>query len=342
MTLSDDMDESESTGDERGDLAPGASPQVDGSGTAEGLGTKATRGYLWANVGILSRFGVALVLASLLARELDKVEYSVMVAVTVVTLYTDTALDLGMGAALIYEQEDGRSRRVDIAFTANIAFAVLLGIASVAAAPVIAALFNLDDYVAVFMVIGPLIVITGLNTVPWALLTRDLDFRPRTYTELARDGSRLVVTIVMVMMLDMGIWGCGLGLPDLTSRVDRRHLGVDEVPTGPRLGGAGCQGAVRIRLAYGGEPVPRVACSQRRLLHRRQPDLLVGSVLPGLPLTRDRHGWSAQRHVGGAVPHVQQDSIQRPRGPLQCHVPGPGPRCAVLDSCGSGPGADRP
>lgn len=205
--MSDDMDESESTGDERGDLAPGASPQVDGSGTAEGLGTKATRGYLWANVGILSRFGVALVLASLLARELDKVEYSVMVAVTVVTLYTDTALDLGMGAALIYEQEDGRSRRVDIAFTANIAFAVLLGIASVAAAPVIAALFNLDDYVAVFMVIGPLIVITGLNTVPWALLTRDLDFRPRTYTELARDGSRLVVTIVMVMMLDMGIWG---------------------------------------------------------------------------------------------------------------------------------------
>ena len=116
------------------DPAPGQAQE----GT-EGLGTKATRGYLWANVGLLSRFGAALVLASLLARELDQVEYSVMVALTVVMLYTDTALDLGMGAALIYEQEGGRSRRVNIAFTANIAFAVLLGIwPRSAAAPLIA------------------------------------------------------------------------------------------------------------------------------------------------------------------------------------------------------------
>jgi O-antigen/teichoic acid export membrane protein len=173
----------------------------------EGLGTKATRGYLWANVGLLSRFGAALVLASLLARELDQVEYSVMVALTVVMLYTDTALDVGMGAALIYEQEDGRSRRVNIAFTANITLAVLLGVAAVVAAPFIAGVFNLGAYVSVFMMLGPLIVVTGLNTVPWALFTRDLDFRPRAYTELARDGSRTAVTVVMVMLLDMGIWG---------------------------------------------------------------------------------------------------------------------------------------
>lgn len=173
----------------------------------EGLGTKATRGYLWANVGLLSRFGAALVLASLLARELDPVEYSVMVALTVVMLYADTALDVGMGAALIYEQEGGHSRRVDIAFTANIAFAVLLGFVAVGLAPLIAGVFNLSDYVSVFAILGPLIVITGLNTVPWALFTRDLDFRPRAYTELARDGSRTAVTIILVMVLDMGIWG---------------------------------------------------------------------------------------------------------------------------------------
>lgn len=186
---------------EPGDPAPGQPQET------KGLGTRATRGYLWANVGLLSRFGAALVLASVLARQLDQVEYSVMVALTVVMLYTDTALDVGMGAALIYEQEEGHSRRVDIAFTANIAFAVLLGILAVGAAPLIAAVFNLGDYVSVFMMLGPLIVISGLNTVPWALFTRDLNFRPRAYTELARDGSRLLVTIVMVTVLDMGIWG---------------------------------------------------------------------------------------------------------------------------------------
>lgn len=216
MTLSDDADPPARTGAERGDPAEGPS-QDTGAPVAEDLGTKATRGFLWANVGILSRFGVALVLASLLARDLSPVEYSVMVAITVVTLYTDTALDLGMGAALIYEQEAGRSRRVNIAFTANVAFALLLGVASVGAAPLIASIFNLGDYTGVFMMVGPLIVITGLNTIPWAVLTRDLDFRPRTYTELARDGSRLLVTVVMVMVLDMGIWGVVWGF--LFSRV---------------------------------------------------------------------------------------------------------------------------
>lgn len=195
------MDPTGRNGGEPGDPASARPPET------EGLGTRATRGYLWANVGILSRFGAALVLASLLARELDPVEYSVMVAFTVVMLYSDTALDLGMGAALIYEQEAGHSRRVDIAFTANIAFVVVLGVAVTAAAPLIAGVFNLGAYVSVFMVLGPLIVVTGLNTVPWALFTRDLDFRPRTYTELARDGSRLVVTIVLVMVFGMGIWG---------------------------------------------------------------------------------------------------------------------------------------
>lgn len=199
--MSEEMDPTARTGGDSDDHAP-AAQQADA-----GLGTKATRGYLWANVGLLSRFGAALVLASLLARALTKEEYSVMVALTVVMLYSDTALDLGMGAALIYEQEKGRSRRVDIAFTANVAFAVLLGILAVGAAPLIAGVFNLGDYVSVFMMLGPLIIISGLNTIPWALLTRDLDFKPRAYTELARDGSRTAITIVMVMVMDMGIWG---------------------------------------------------------------------------------------------------------------------------------------
>lgn len=210
--LTEDVDPSEEQADpvvSGGPAAPGG-PVVPGSpdtSAEPGLGTTATRGYLWANLGLLSRFGVALVLASVLARALDPVEYSVMVALTVVMLYADTALDLGMGAALIYEQEEGRSRRVDIANTANIAFAFLLGALAVALAPVLAAVFNLGGYVEVFMVMGPLIVITGFNTVPWALFTRDLDFRPRAYTELARDGSRLVLTILLVIWIDMGIWG---------------------------------------------------------------------------------------------------------------------------------------
>ncbi|MCB0951694.1 MAG: oligosaccharide flippase family protein, partial [Microthrixaceae bacterium] len=164
----------------------------------EDLGTAATRGYLWANVGLLSRFGVAFVLASVLARSLSKSDYDAMVALTVVMLYADTTLDLGMGASLIYEQETGRSRRVNVAFTANVALALVLAVAAVGLAPVLGAVFNLADYVGVFMIMGPIIVISGLNTVPWALLNRDLSFRPRAVSELLRDGTRLVLTLILV------------------------------------------------------------------------------------------------------------------------------------------------
>lgn len=174
---------------------------------AQSLGTTATRGYLWANLGLLTRFGVALVLASVLARSLSSEEYSAMVALTVVMLYTDTALDLGMGASLIYEQERGHSHRVHVAFTANSAFGVVLAVVAVLLSPLIAGLFGLEQYVPVFMMLGPLIVLTGLNTVPWALFTRDLAFKPRAFTELFRDGSRLVVTVLLVVVADMGIWG---------------------------------------------------------------------------------------------------------------------------------------
>ena len=173
----------------------------------EDLGTAATRGYLWANVGLLSRFGVAFVLASVLARSLSKSDYDAMVALTVVMLYADTTLDLGMGASLIYEQETGRSRRVNVAFTANVALALVLAVAAVGLAPVLGAVFNLADYVGVFMIMGPIIVISGLNTVPWALLNRDLSFRPRAVSELLRDGTRLVLTLILVLHYDLGIWG---------------------------------------------------------------------------------------------------------------------------------------
>ena len=193
-------------GQDAGRHGPGEEELREEGPGGEGLGTTATRGFLWANVGLLSRFGVALVLASLLARQLTPDEYSAMVALTVVMLYADTALDLGMGASLVYEQEEGQSRRVDVAFTANVAFSAVLGLIVFLAAPLIASLFNLEQYLDVFRFLGPLIVISGLNTVPWALLMREMAFKPRSLTEIARDGTRLVVTIVLVFG-GMGIWG---------------------------------------------------------------------------------------------------------------------------------------
>jgi PST family polysaccharide transporter len=176
----------------------------------QSLGTKAARGFLWANVGIWTRYMSALVLAAVLARQLTDGEYRAMAMLTVILLYFDTALDLGMGAALVYEQESGLTRRVRVAFTANFALAVVLAVLAVVLAPAIAGFFDLEQFTAEFRAIGLIILVSGLVTVPWALFVREMAFRQRAYTEVARDVTRFGVTIALVLA-GFGAWGIVLG-----------------------------------------------------------------------------------------------------------------------------------
>ncbi len=185
-------------------------PSEEDGGSDQSLGTKATRGFLWANFGVFTRYGTALVLAALLARSLSTSEYSAMAIMTVVLLYFDTALDLGMGAALVYEQESGITERVKVAFSANVVLGMVLSAVAVVAAPLVTSFFSLEEYTAEFRAIGLVIFISGFATVPWSLFLRDMEFRDRAYVEVARDLTRFVVTIGLVVG-GFGLWGVVLG-----------------------------------------------------------------------------------------------------------------------------------
>ncbi|MFM7069081.1 MAG: oligosaccharide flippase family protein [Actinomycetes bacterium] len=175
------------------------------------LGTTAARGFLWANVGIVVRYGSGLVLAAVLARTLNPAAYAVMVTLMIVTFYFDNALDLGMGAALVYEQETGISRRVQVAFTANVALAAILAAAAFVAAPLLTSYFKLDGATPIFRCLAIVVLLSGLTTVPWALFTREMDFRTRSGVEVCRDATRLVVTIGLVVA-GVKSWAVILGL----------------------------------------------------------------------------------------------------------------------------------
>ena len=115
-----------SEGEQPSDPATAGSEGPDGDAPTQSVGTAASRGFLWANVGVLTRYASALVLAAVMARVLDPTEYAVMVTLMVVTYYFDNALDLGMGAALDYEQETGITRRLQVAFTATLGMTLVL------------------------------------------------------------------------------------------------------------------------------------------------------------------------------------------------------------------------
>lgn len=184
--------------------------QRGGSG-GQSLGTTASRGFLWANVGIFTRYAAALVLAAVLARVLTTTDYAVMVTLMLITFYFDNALDLGMGAALVYEQEEGVSRRVQVAFTANVGLGLVLAAVAVLVAPVIGAFFRQQDFVGLFRCLAVVIVLSALNTVPWSLFMRNMDFRRRAVVEVSRDLTRVGVTIALAAA-GWGAWGVMVGL----------------------------------------------------------------------------------------------------------------------------------
>ena len=190
---------------------PGELRSRSGGNDGKSLGTTASRGFLWANVGIFTRYVLAIVLAAVLARVLPTADYAVMVTLLLLVFYFDNALDLGMGAALVYEQEEGLSRRVQVAFSANVVLGVVLGLLALAIAPVIGWYFQAEDFVPVFRLFAVVVVLSALNTVPWSLFMRDMDFRRRSGVEVTRDVTRTVLTIVLAVR-GLGAWSVVIGL----------------------------------------------------------------------------------------------------------------------------------
>ncbi len=177
----------------------------------QSVGTAASRGFLWANVGVATRYVSALVLAAVLARVLEPTEYAVMVTLMVLTYYLDNALDMGLGAALVYEQEEGITRRVQVAFTATLGITFVLATLTLLAAPVVTSYFKLPGYTTLFRCLAVIVVMSGCTAIPWSLFVRSMDFRSRAVVEVVRDMTRFVLTLSLALA-GFGAWAVLIGL----------------------------------------------------------------------------------------------------------------------------------
>ncbi len=188
-----------------------------GAGTAGGAGPQrrgdrtAWHSFVWAGLSFgatkLAVFVSTLVLARLLVPE----DFGVVAAAMTVIALFEIGLDLGVGSALIHDQEKGITARVQTAFTLNVGVAVLLTGAFVAAAPLVAAWFRVPDQVDVFRAVAFYLLIRSLGQVHDAVLRRDLEFRRRTRAEIARALTRLVVSVVLAAS-GLGVWALVWGL----------------------------------------------------------------------------------------------------------------------------------
>ena len=192
--------------DDNGAASP-ASP-IDAVDTVDHAG-RATISFAWSLVGFfllqLGSFGTFTVAANIL----PAAELGVVATLSVLVLWVDVLLDLGMGASLIYEQGTGQDDRVKVAFTVNTAMGLAVSAALVLAAPLLADYFKLDDP-NLFRVIAIMILAKSLNQIPDALLKRGFAFKRRMAADLTRAVLRFTV-VVTLLLAGVGVWSMVIG-----------------------------------------------------------------------------------------------------------------------------------
>lgn len=172
---------------------------------------RAVQSFAWAALSFsgskLVVFGTTLVLARLLSPR----DFGLVAAGMAIVLYLELALDLGLGAALVYEQEEGVTARVQTAATLNALATAVLSALFLLAAPLVAAFFHASDSVALFRALVGYLAFRGAGIVHDAVLQRDLRFRRRTVIEVARVGARAVVSVGLAVG-GAGAWSLVWGL----------------------------------------------------------------------------------------------------------------------------------
>lgn len=162
-------------------------------------GGETRRGVAWSTATFVATRVVGFAATAALARLLTPDEFGVVAVILVFVAIVELTSDVGMKAAVVFEQERGLTPRLDVAFTLNLLLAAGLSGFGVACAPVVADFFNLGDRVDLFRLaaLNPLLV--GLGNVHDATLLRGLKFRRRMVPEVARTIVRSATQITLAV-----------------------------------------------------------------------------------------------------------------------------------------------
>lgn len=204
----------------------------DSAEPASSLGRTAVKSLLWAGLGFaltrVTLFVTTLILAKLLVPE----DFGVVAAALAVIAYMEIVLDLGIGAAVIYEQEHGVSDRLNSAFTVGLIGCVGLTALGWVATPWLAALFHTPGQESIYRALFVFLLLRGVSQVHDAILKRDLRYRRRAAVDISRGVIRAAVSIPLALT-GFGAWAIVAGI--LAGEAAGSTLNWILVPFRPRL-----------------------------------------------------------------------------------------------------------
>lgn len=175
------------------------------------LTTRAVRGFLWSAASFGGSRFVVFVVTLVLTRLLAPEDFGVVAAGLTLILFLEIALDLGLGAAVVYEQEEGLSHRIRTAYSLNLIIAACLTALGVLAAPLLASFFQAPEATNLFRVLFAYLFLRGAGQVQLAVLQRDLRYRERTVVDLSRAVVRGGVSLAFAAA-GAGPWAIVLGM----------------------------------------------------------------------------------------------------------------------------------
>jgi lipopolysaccharide exporter len=174
---------------------PAGEPPPTTNGPKRSLQSATLVGAVWSNLSYVGTKILTALYLGVLARLLVPAEFGAFAAILVFISVIELTSDLGMKATVVYEQEEGFSRRLDTAFSLNVAMAVLLSAIGVLLAPLVAGFFRLEDHTDLFRLAALNPLIKGFGNIHDALLLRGMSFERRIKPELAMVTTRAAVAI---------------------------------------------------------------------------------------------------------------------------------------------------
>jgi lipopolysaccharide exporter len=159
------------------------------------VGSAVRRGIVWSVASLALSKLLGLVSVLVLARLLAPDEFGTLGAVVTFLAFMQLGSDLGMQAAVVYEQEEGVTRRVHVAFTVNAVLAVALTVLGVALAGPVASFFGAPDAEWLFRLGMLNLLIASLANVHDGLLLRDMAFSRRIVPQVGQAVAQAVVSI---------------------------------------------------------------------------------------------------------------------------------------------------
>lgn len=174
------------------------------------IGTRTLRGVFWAYGSYVAGRATVLLSTVILARVLIPEDFGIVALALTFMAVLQGAKDLGLGQALVVQEDEGLMDKAETAFALSVGLGLLLSIVIAALSPLAADFYREPDLAPLVAVLGLNFFLQSLGSTHYAIAQRRLDFRSRTIAEVADVVVRGSIGIGLALA-GFGAWALVIG-----------------------------------------------------------------------------------------------------------------------------------